>query len=368
MTALLKDRKTDEYGTPDNDQPLTLSFPVAASTTIYGGAMVATNASGDAVPVTASTALKIWGRCEAQVVNTVAAGFGTAGDLQVKVRRGTFLFNNGTGANAIAAANVGDLCYASDDNIVNLTDGAGLWPCAGVIYKVMPDGQIAVAIGATSLYSTPTNEDDVTYNTVNVRARNVVNGDIADLTAYTVASNAAVNDATLNVAGDIVLLVAQATPAQNGIYVVGTVAVGVAPLTRHSSMPAGKVFVADEYLISVRAGTVFAHTNWFNSAAGTVATNTPAFYPEHVTITQALVAGTIAALISVPILSATKTGFTFTRSTANTCSLTDGGYVLNGNPTPGALGTASAAIMASVLAGTINVADVSTLHITITNR
>jgi hypothetical protein len=55
-------------------------------------------------------------------------------------------------------------------------------------------------------------------------------------------------------------------------------------------------------------------------------------------------------------------------STANTCAATDGGYVLNGNPTPGVVGTASAEIMASVLAGTINNVDVSSLHITITNR
>jgi hypothetical protein len=366
MTALTQDRKTDQFGTPDIVDPQLLSFPVAAATTIYGGAMVATDAAGNAVPASSSAALKIWGRCEKQVVNTVAAGFGAAGDLRVDVRQGVFFQKNGAGVDLIGAGDAGKLCYASDDNIVNLTDGSGLRPAAGKIFGLRLDGQVAVGLGMPSLYDVddllaPTNV--VTY----LRARNVVNGNVASLAAYTVAAGAATNDNVLGVAGDIVLLVAQTTPAQNGLYTIGTVAVGAASLTRIGAMPAGFVFAADQYEIAIAEGSVFAHSSWFNSAAGIIGTNSPAFFPEAVTITQALVAGTLT-LTSVPVLSATKTGVSLTRSTPATSAATDGGYVLNGNPVPGALGTASVVIMASVLAGTINVADISTLHITVTNR
>ncbi len=68
----------------------------------------------------------------------------------------------------------------------------------------------------------------------------------------------------------------------------------------------------------------------------------------------------------VPVLSA-ESFIGFTRSTANTCTATTGGYVLNGAATPGVLGTASFAVMASVAAGTINNADISTLQALVCN-
>jgi hypothetical protein len=223
-----------------------------------------------------------------------------------------------------------------------------------------------VGLGEPSLWDVA--DDIASPNAVKfARARNVINGNVAALATYTVAANTAVNDNVLNVAGDVVLLVAQTAPAENGLYLVGTVGGGTAPLTRLAPMPLGYVFLKDEFEIAVGEGDVFAHSKWFNSAAGTMGTNTPAFMPECVTITQALVAGTLT-LTSVPLLSATKTGVSITRSTANTTAATVNGYACNGNPTPGALGTASLPIIACVAAGTINVADISTLHITITNR
>ena len=369
MTALDRFRDTRQIGGPISPSALVArNFPVAAATTIFAGAMVATDASGNAVSASASTALKIWGIAQKTIVNTVAAGFGAAGDLRIEVMPGVHSLTNGSGADAITAAHVGRLAYASDDNVVNLTDGAGLRPPAGRIEGL--DGtQVKVALGEPTLWDDPDDIVDAT-GVVKIKtaiARNVVNGNVADLTAYTVASNAAVNDATLNVEGDIVLLVAQTTASQNGLYRVGVVATGAAPLTRVSPMPAGYAFVEEEYEIAIRVGTVFAQTKWFNTAAGTVATDDALFMPERVTITQALVAGAMT-ITSVPIRSATKTGVHLTRSTANTCAATDGGYVLNGNPTAGKLGTASLPIMASVLAGTLNNADISTLHVTIANR
>lgn len=346
-----------------------LSFPVAAATSLFAGTIGATDSAGRLVPGSASTAIKVWGRIEKTVVNTVAAGFGSAGQLSADVKPGIYSLNNSAGADAIAAADVGRLAYVVDDNTVALTDGAGLRPAAGKIYGL--DGtKVKVGLGEPSLYDLP---DDLSAmaGVKGAFARNVVNGNVANLAAYTVASNAAVNDATLNVEGDIVLLIAQSTAAQNGLYKVGVVATGTAPLTRIAPMPAGYVFLQDEFLVTVRVGTVFQNSRWFNSAAGTIATDSPAFMPESVTISQALVAGTMT-ITSIPILSVTKTGFTLTRRIANTSTNTVGGYCVStggaNGVTAGALGTASLIVEACVAAGTINNADISTINLTVTNR
>jgi len=362
MTALLKDRKTDQFGTPDEVDPSLLDFPVAASAVIYGGAMVATNAAGDAVKVTASSALKVWGRCERQVDNTG----GAAGALRVSVRQGVFFFTNGAGANAIGAGDVGKLCYASDDNTVNLTDGAGLWPAAGKIFGLNASGQVAVGLGFTSLYDL---NDEIPSDGSGVRtvlARNVVVANVANLAAFTVAGN----DGITNVAGDVVLLAAQTTAAQNGLYTVGTVGGGTAPLTRHDSMPAAGTFTADQLKVNIYAGTLFAHSEWKNVVAGTVDTDDPQFYPRCVTQSLALVAGT-TTVTNVPVLSLTKTFIGLTRRIANTSTLTVGGYATTvagaNGVTAGKLGTASVIIEACVGAGTINNADISTLEVSIIN-
>lgn len=363
MTALSDDRLTDFAG----QSPGRGTFGLAANVRLFKGAMLALDSAGRAVPAgtIASGALFGIGKSSAQYDNRTGSALGGAADAaNAECEFGIFAWANSAGADAVAAANVGSVCYMVDDQTVALTSGGGTRGLAGVVTEVR-GAKVFVFMGPGVAGFLA--QDVAAEPVQSFRARNVVLANVADLAAYVVASDAALNDATLNVAGDIVLLVAQTTPAQNGLYSVGTVAAGLAPLTRLSSMAAGKVFLADSFEVSVSVGTVFAHTKWFNSAAGTIGTNSPAFFPESVTITQALVAGTMT-IASVPILSATKTGFALTRSTANTSVGTDGGYVLNGNPTAGAIGTASAVIMASVLAGTINVNDVSTLHFTITNR
>ncbi len=337
--------------------------PVKTSQAIYAGTMVA-QLLADGLLVPASTALS--GRVIGKSLETIAAA--TAGERCLIECGRTYLLANGTSTNAFSeASQIGAPAYAFDDHTVYDNSNGDTLKFAGYFQGMEADGKVRIFIpdfDVSAIDAAETGGDVVT----NLRARNVVLANVADLAAFTVASDAALNDAVLNVEGDVVLLVAQSTAAQNGLYPVGAVSTGTAALTRHPAMFTGRVFRADDYEVAIAAGTVFAHSKWFNSAAGTIGTNTPAFFPESVTITQALVAGTIAALVSVPILSATKTGFTFTRSTADTCTNTVGGYALSGNPTPGALGTASAAIIACVAAGTINVADVSTLHITVTNR
>ncbi len=118
----------------------------------------------------------------------------------------------------------------------------------------------------------------------------------------------------------------------------------------------------------VAEGTLFGRSVWdVGATAGAViGTDDPAAYPRSVTQAIVLVAGHLV-VTNVPIRSATaKSNWLTSRLTANTSTLTVGGY----HPlsiTAGPMGTATVDITACVGAGTINVADVSTLLLTSTN-
>lgn len=352
MAALTASRDTVQLASEGN-----FTLELAASTKIYAGSLVAINASGYAVPASASSALRCIGRAEKTIDNTS----GAAGALTIEVKPGRFYFT----CSGASRASRGLMAYAVYDNEVALNDGSGLRPAVGRIvdYDASSSSptyqQVAVDVGMPSLYDGSLAGGGVVSLTID----GVVTANVADLTAFAVGTN---TDGLTHTANNIVALVAQTTAAENGLYLVGTVAAAAAPLTRINSLASGEVIVQGQVQFTVQAGTVFAHTEWKNTAAGTVGTNDLFFFPREVTITQALVAGA-ATITSIPILSATKSRVSVMRSTANTCAATDGGYVLNGNPTPGALGTASVPVMASVLAGTLNNADISTLHITIAN-
>ena len=80
------------------------------------------------------------------------------------------------------------------------------------------------------------------------------------------------------VAGDRVLLKNQSTASQNGIYDVGTVSTGTAPLTRAEDLPAGGA--AAGLLVEVEAGTANASKQFVCTAApgsDIVGTNNLAF-------------------------------------------------------------------------------------------
>lgn len=127
MTALAADRNT-----PYQDAE-TISVPVAASTTIYAGALVAANASGYAVPGSTATTLTALGRAEESVANA-----GSAGDKSVLVRRGkAFKFAN-DGGDAVVQADLGKSCYITDDQTVSHT--ATGKSVAGKVVKLDSDG------------------------------------------------------------------------------------------------------------------------------------------------------------------------------------------------------------------------------------
>lgn len=142
MTALAKDRSTPWRAGEDHD------FPVAAATKIYAGALVVLDAAGNAEPAATATGKIAVGRAEEQVDNSA----GAAADLTVKVRAGVFRFANSAAGDAITKAEIGDLCYAVDDQTVAKTDGTGTRSAAGHIVDVDTVG-VWVRVGLITLQS-----------------------------------------------------------------------------------------------------------------------------------------------------------------------------------------------------------------------
>ncbi len=199
-----------------------------------------------------------------------------------------------------------------------------------------------------------------------LKARNVLNGAVT-LSTYTVTASSVVNDAVSggNVAGDVVLAVAQATVSQNGLYVCGAVTSSVCALTRAPGFATGTV-LSPSQLVEVSEGTLFSNTEWKASNAGpvTVDTTSTTWYPRFVGQAATLVAG-VLAVSNVPILSSTKTTFAFNRTTpTGTASTIQYQFV---STVAGAIGTCTTSILATVAAGTINVADSSAGTFSITN-
>ncbi|SIP96031.1 hypothetical protein [Bosea sp. TND4EK4] len=130
MTALNADRNT-----PTRKSDL-LERPAAAAKRYYAGALLALDANGRLVPGATATTLKGVGRCEGFVDN--AAGADDA--VTVKVRRGSFRWNNSTAGDAITAADIGADCYIVDDQTVAKTNGTNTRSVAGKIMDVDAQG------------------------------------------------------------------------------------------------------------------------------------------------------------------------------------------------------------------------------------
>lgn len=143
-------------------------------------------------------------------------------------------------------------------------------------------------------------------------ARGVVTSNVASLSAFTVATY----DGLTFIGGDYVLLAKQTTPAQDGLYVVGTVTTGTAPLTRAPDWALAMVLPANSMVV-VAEGTVFKNSRWFASVAGavTVGTTAPAFYPERVKGTTVAMTSGSVAVSNTWILSASASVVMLTSKT-----------------------------------------------------
>ncbi len=129
-----------------------LPFLVAAAKHIYAGTLVVLNATGYVEPATTALGKIPVGRAREEVDNTL----GQDGDESITVEQGEFKFDNSAAGDAITIAEIGDMCYAVDDQTVAKTNGGGTRSPAGFITGVDDDGvwiktpiQVAASAGLT---------------------------------------------------------------------------------------------------------------------------------------------------------------------------------------------------------------------------
>lgn len=130
MAALTQDRQTPHRAARD------FSFPVAATTKIYGGSIVCLTSTGYATKGATSTTLRAVGIADTAADNSSGAN----GDVRVKVKRGTFKFGNSAAGDQITLADVGASAYIVDDQTVAKTNGTNTRSAAGIIRDVEADG------------------------------------------------------------------------------------------------------------------------------------------------------------------------------------------------------------------------------------
>lgn len=122
---------TAERNTPRR-LPDDLSFGVGAAKKIFAGTIVVLANTGYAEAGTTATAKKSVGIAQATVDNSS----GSAGDVNVPVRRGCYLLANSAAGDAIANADYGSSCYVVDDQTVAKTDGGSTRSVAGIVRGV----------------------------------------------------------------------------------------------------------------------------------------------------------------------------------------------------------------------------------------
>lgn len=130
MAALTKDRATPQsLGDFRNG-------PVAASATLFAGALLMRNAAGYLLAGATATGMVGVGRVEALVDNSGGAD----GDLNADYRPGYFRFGNSAAADEITIADIGSLAYIVDDQTVAKTDGGSTRSPAGIVDNVDTQG------------------------------------------------------------------------------------------------------------------------------------------------------------------------------------------------------------------------------------
>lgn len=120
-------------------------LPVAASTHIYQGSIVALNSAGYLVPASANASLHIVGVAQVEADNSS----GAAGDIDCSVERGAFYFANGSSTAAIVEADIGRVVYAADDQTLSRINTSGTLPAVGKVLGV-DDSKVIVEVGLLS--------------------------------------------------------------------------------------------------------------------------------------------------------------------------------------------------------------------------
>lgn len=124
MAALTANRNTPERTLAE------LSGLLGATQTIYAGALIMRNASGQLIRGATATGSFGAGRAAEEKVST------TADVTSLRFSRGCFRFDNSAAGDLIAQADIGTVCYIVDDQTVAKTNGTNTRSPAGIVEAV----------------------------------------------------------------------------------------------------------------------------------------------------------------------------------------------------------------------------------------
>lgn len=266
--------------------------------------------------------------------------------------------------------------YAVNNNTVSLSDGGGVYPRAGTIDRVNPQGKISLVFdNARDQYSGASDDAD---NEATVRCV------ITSLPANTVTAGVMTADATgawgaqdtseTLALGDEVFIPEGTTNLDNAheagpwrVAVLG--AVGVAMVLRRptwwthaGAMPLGAK-------IAIAQGANYGGSTWRSDAAkgSTIGTTAPTFWPERLIVSGTFASGTLASPITtLPVKSLVKSRVAVT-PTVTTAPHANTRLHRAGAVTPGPLGTCSITPVAESAPGTTNASDLGTFVVTVEN-
>lgn len=274
----------------------------------------------------------------------------------------------GTGNTFTYIVTGGSTIRVTDPSVIKIVGTTAFAQYAGVnssaaLYPIDNHGNSVVTIDTGTSGGGPEVSNN-TYRTAVVRTARNVSLSNQNTTSFTVAGN----DGVTNIEDDIVVLMAQTTASQNGPWVVGIVTAGSAPLTRPDWWQHGLV-MPQAFQIAISAeSTVYGGSTLksdVSTASKVVDTDDPLFTPDRIVQSVQLNNGTID-ISNVPIRNAAKVAITASRVTPSGTAST-----IQYNPstiTAGSLGGGGApkvTVQAQIAAGTINVADGSTLQVAI---
>lgn len=200
--------------------------------------------------------------------------------------------------------------------------------------------------------------------------RGVVTANVASLAAFAgVTGGTAFDTGVTCVAGDVVLLVGQTTAAQNGPYVVGTVATGTAPLTRLPDCAAASAIEQGTTFEVGFEGTLYGGSTWKTTCTGVKVwgTDDPLLFPRKCSGVLTLSSGskTLGSADGL-FVRATTCPVHATLNTPGGTLTTTIGYHASAR-TAGTLGTAALTIIAHVAAGSVQSGDTSTVDWSVQN-
>ena len=257
MTALARSA-TRKSMTPAAVSPILVqlfAMPLAASTTIYQGAMVALDQSGNLTNASADNSLRVVGVLDAPTVDNSA---GIAGALTAVPTRGAFYFVNSATTDAITDADLGRACYVVDNNTVARTSALGVRPVAGRVIGVDDNG-VLVELGA--LLDPQSDADILVLANADLSAKQFHFVDLANNSGVAAA-------VACTAAGQRIVGIVQNAPASGAVAVIRPVGCG-----RTSKCIAGGAITAGDTLGTKNDGRAKTGVASSVSGAATVGSN-----------------------------------------------------------------------------------------------